>query len=90
MEKTIFIFTMLGCPYCVDLKNTLIDLKIPYTELKIHENKPIWEQLVKQVGLRNLPTVFIKEGDTDMGPVYVSGRDFDSRDEIIELIKKNI
>ena len=64
--------------------------KIPYTELKIHEHKPIWEQLVKQVGLRQLPTVFIKESDTDTGPVYISGRDFNSRDEIIKIIKKNI
>ena len=81
---------MLGCPYCSDLKNSLLKLRIPYIEVKIHENKDIWEQLVSQIGVRQLPTVFIKEGETDEGPVYISGKDFNSRDEILEIIKKYI
>jgi len=90
MKNTIIIFTMIGCPYCVNLKNFLVESNIPYIELKIHENKRVWEQLVKQTGLRHLPTIFIKEGDTDMGPVYVSGRDFESNQEILDIIKKYI
>jgi len=90
MSNTIMVFTMRGCPFCEELKKELINEDIPYTEFKIHEQKGVWEQVVKQTGLRHLPTVFISEGDTEMGPVYVSGRDFTSTGEIIKIIKKYI
>lgn len=78
------------CPHCIELKNELQKQKIPYVEFKIHEEKAVWEQVVKQTGLRHLPTVFISEGDTEMGPVYVSGRDFQTTEKIIGIIKKYI
>lgn len=81
---------MKGCPNCSELKTSLSDLNISYTELPIHQYRYIWEQVVKQTGFRNLPTVFIKEGDTDTGPVYIPGRDFNTKDQIIETIKKYV
>jgi len=87
MKNTIMIFTMRNCPFCLELKNELTKQKIPYTEFKIHEHKGVWEQVVKQTGLRHLPTVFISEGDTEMGPVYVSNRDYVTTDEIVSIIK---
>jgi len=81
---------MTGCVYCLDLKLSLASLNIPYIELPIHKHKNIWEQVVKQTGYRNLPTIFIKEGDNEMGPVYIPGRDFETKDQIIEIIKTYI
>lgn len=78
------------CPHCIELKNELKKQEIQYEEFKIHEQKGVWEQVVKQTGLRHLPTVFISEGDTEMGPVYVSGRDFQTTDKIINIIKTHI
>ena len=87
MGNNIIIFTMKGCPACADLKSGLIENNIPYKELPIHENRYIWNQVVKQTGLRNLPTIFIQEPDTDMGPIYIPGRDFETKEQIIDIIK---
>ena len=78
---------MKGCPACAELKGELSNMNIPYNELPIHEYKFIWEQVVKQTGLRNLPTVFIQEPDSETGPVYIPGRDFETKEQIIEIIK---
>lgn len=90
MSNAIIIFTMKGCSNCTELKNSLNELKIPFTELPIDEYRRIWEQVVKQTGFRNLPTIFIKEDYTDTGPVYIPGRDFDTKDQIIEIIKGHL
>jgi len=87
MDNSVYIFTMNGCPYCLELKNALTESNIPYREFTIHENRHIWDQIVKQTGFRNLPTVYIKEGDSDVGPVYIPGKDFDTIQEIIDIIK---
>jgi len=78
---------MIGCSACAELKCELSNLKIPYNELYIHEYRNIWEQVVKQTGLRNLPTIFIQEEQSEIGPVYIPGRDFETKDEIINIIK---
>jgi glutaredoxin len=87
MKNSVIIFTMKGCPYCLDLKTGLTEKNITYYEYMIHDHKNIWEQVVKQTGFRNLPTVYIKEGDSDIGPVFIPGRDFDTKEQIIEIIQ---
>ena len=87
MSNNVIIFTMKGCSVCAELKNALTEINIPYKELPIHEYRYIWEQVVKQTGLRNLPTIFIQESDSEIGPVYIPGRDFETKEQIIEIIK---
>ena len=87
MDNQIFIFSLLGCGHCRTLKEKLNELGIPFTDLEINSNREIWDQVVKQTGLNVLPTVFIKKGETDDGPVFVPSRDFESQEELIEKIK---
>lgn len=87
MDNQIFVFSIGVCSHCKSLKEKLNELEIPFTELEINANREIWNQVVKQTGLNILPTVFIKKGDTDDGPVFVPTRDFTSQDELIEKIK---
>jgi glutaredoxin len=87
MDNQIFIFSLLGCGHCRTLKEKLNELEIPFTDLEINSNREIWDQVVKQTGLNVLPTVFIKKGETDDGPVFVPSRDFKSQEELLEKIK---
>ena len=49
--------------------------------------KEIWDKVVEQTGHNSLPTVFIALDGSDEGPVYVPGRDYDNRDDLIKKIK---
>lgn len=87
MGNQIFIFSLIGCGHCRTLKEKLNEMSIPFTDLEINSNREIWDQVVKQTGLNILPTVFIKKGESDDGPVFVPSRDFKSQEELIEKIK---
>ncbi len=84
----IIVFTLNGCSHCVILKDSLTEKKIPFAEIEITSNKKIWDQVVEQTGHNVLPTVFIKKENSEVGPVYVPGRDFNSPDEIIPILEK--
>ena len=72
---------------CKNLKNRLTELTIPFIDVEIGENQKLWDQVVEQTGHNVLPTVFIKKENTDEGPVYVPGRDYQTEDEIVEILK---
>jgi glutaredoxin len=90
MSDKIYVFTLDGCGHCKYLKMELNELKIPYTEIEVTVNEHLWEQVVKQTGHDSLPTVYIQKENQESGPVYVPGRDFDSQEEIIEILKNYV
>jgi glutaredoxin len=85
--NSIVIFTLNGCSHCQSLKRRLQEISIEYTEIEIGANEEIWKQVVRQTGEDVIPTIFIKKENDENGPVYVPGRDFQSEDEIVEIIK---
>jgi glutaredoxin len=87
MANKIIVFTLNGCGHCVELKQKLNEESITYTEIEISNNKNIWDQVVNQTGHNSLPTVFISMEEGDNGPVFVAGRDFQGKDEIVKTIK---
>jgi glutaredoxin len=87
MDNHIFVFSLNSCNYCVALKDRLKEEEINYTELEINSHREIWEQVVKQTNMNILPTVFVRKGETDDGPVFVPNRDYTSIEELIEKLK---
>lgn len=87
MSKSIIVFTLNGCFHCKNLKNRLNELEIPFIDVEIGENQKLWDQVVEQTGHNVLPTIFIKKENTEEGPVYVPGRDYQTEDEIVEILK---
>lgn len=85
--NSIIIFTLDGCGHCKNLKIRLSEIEIPFTEIEISINEHIWNQVIEQTGHNVLPTVFIKKDNSDDGLVYIPGRDYQSEDEIVEIIK---
>jgi glutaredoxin len=90
MADKIYVFTLDGCGYCRILKDELSESKIPFTEIEVTVNEHLWEQVVKQTGYDNLPTVYIQKSESESGPVYVPGRDFNTQDEIMDIIKNYV
>jgi glutaredoxin len=87
MSNSIIIFTLNCCLHCKNLKNRLNELNIPFIDVEIGQNQKLWDQVVEQTGHNVLPTVFIKKENTEEGPVFVPGRDYESEDEIVEILK---
>lgn len=88
--NNIIIFTLKGCGHCVELKKSLDEEQIKYNEIEITENETIWNQVVQQTGHNSLPTVYISIEGGEEGPVYVPGRDYNSKEECLEIIRKYI
>lgn len=87
MPTSIILFTLDGCSHCESLKNRLNELTIPYNELEINENPEIWDEVVKQIKHELLPTVFIVNRDNDEGLIFIPSIDYETEDEIVEIIK---
>jgi len=90
MSNSIVLFTMDDCGHCINLKKELNELKISFNEIEINKNKKIWDQVVNQTGHNVIPTIYIRRENSDEGPVFVPGKDFESQDEAIKIIKKYI
>jgi len=90
MGNDVIVFTLLGCGHCESLKKRLITQNIFFNEIEITQNPDIWSQVVEQTGYNLLPTVFIRNEGSEDGTVFVPGRDYQSEDDIINLINEYI
>jgi glutaredoxin len=85
--KNVYIFTLNGCLHCTYIKTKLTELSILFHDIEITQNRQLWEQIISQTGYDITPTILIQESNDNSGLVYIPGRDFQSSDEIIEIIK---
>lgn len=65
----------------------LKELSIPFHDVEITLNRHLWDQIVLQTGQDLTPTIFIQDDKNGSGLVYSPGRDFQSPEEIVEIIK---
>lgn len=78
------VFTMKGCPHCVNLKTKLKENNIDFIELDIDENEKMYDDFSKKVGNEFLPAVLV--GKT----AYVPEKSFKTIDQAVELVKEHI
>jgi glutaredoxin len=88
MGYSINIFTINGCSHCKVLKEELSKQGIEYGEFEVNKNRKIYDEVVKLTNLDALPTVYLQDPQTLSGPIFVAGRDFNTKEEAIEKIKK--
>lgn len=89
MRPELIIFTYSDCKYCNSLKKRMDDENIPYFDFDVIKNRSEWLEIVSQIGVDIVPTVYMKEKDGDKGIFYQPGKDYKDEDEIFEIIKNN-
>ena len=88
MGYKVCLFTLNGCAYCIALKDELKKNNILYSEYEVNENKETYDQILAVTKEDALPTIYMQNPDTGMGPIFVPGRDFESPEEALLKIKK--
>jgi glutaredoxin len=85
----VIVFTLNDCEHCKDLKTKLSNAQISFKEFEINEHKPFWDDIVKQTGADVVPTLYLMDKINKRARILIGGKDFNSGDEAIKIIKKN-
>ena len=92
MVKIVILFTMEGCPYCVQMKDQLIESDIDFVERDINEHKDEYDMFVEITENEFVPAFMIVESpDTDdhKSYLYAPDRDYDEIEEGVAIIKEH-
>ena len=93
MDKLVILFTMEGCPYCVQMKDQLTESGIYFVERDIDRHKDEYDMFVEITENEFVPAFMIVESpDTDEHKSYLFApeRDFDEIEEGVSIIKEHL
>jgi glutaredoxin len=88
--KTILLYTMDGCPHCVNFKNMLNENKIVYDERNIRDHEKEYKQFVEATGNEFLPAFTLVEMFKNEEPkISLNAPDdsFKTIEEALKLVK---
>ena len=92
MDKLVILFTMEGCPYCVQMKDQLKESNIDFVERDINEHKDEYDMFVDITENEFVPAFMIVESpDTDdhKSYLYAPERDYNEIEEGVAIIKEH-
>lgn len=92
MDKLVILFTMEGCPYCVQMKDQLKESDIDFVERDIEEHKDEYDMFVEITENEFVPAFMIVESpDTDdhKSYLYAPERDYNEIEEGVAIIKEH-
>ena len=91
-DVSVVVYTMKGCPYCVDFKQMLGESNIEFYDRDIHEFDEEYELFVEITKNDYIPAVLIIEGDGEINKsyLYAPERDYEELTEAVEIIKEHI
>lgn len=91
MEVSVIVYTMKGCPYCVDFKKMLDETKIEFFERDIDEFSDEYDLFSKINNNEMIPAVLIIETENGEHTAYqyVPERDFHELTEAVAIIENH-
>jgi len=92
MDKLLILFTMEGCPYCVQMKDQLTESDIDFVERDINEHKDEYDMFVEITENEFVPAFMIVEspdGNDHKSYLFAPDRDFNEIEEGILIIKEH-
>jgi hypothetical protein len=91
MDKLLVIFTMEGCPYCVQMKDKLNESNIEYAERDIFEYDDEYKLFVELTQNDYVPSFMIIESpeENPNSLLFAPERDFDDIDDGVTIIKEH-
>ena len=90
MDKIAIIYTMKGCPYCVELKEMLDDSNIEYINRDIDEYDEEYKMFSEVVGNEYVPALMLIENpeNTPKVNLYAPERDYNELEDAVKIIKE--
>jgi glutaredoxin len=92
VNKTVVVYTMEGCPHCVDFKKMLKENNIDFVNRDIYEHEEEYEIFSQVVENDYVPAVLVIEegGDKYNSFLYAPDRDYEELTEALAIIKKHL
>jgi glutaredoxin len=90
-NKLVILYTMKGCPHCVELKEKLNSDNIEYTNRDIYEYEEEFDMFVEITGKDYVPSFMLvdeSESDEPIPLLFSPEIDFNDIDEAFQIIKK--
>ena len=88
-DLNIIVYTMKGCPFCVDFKDILIREGIEFFDRDIDEYKDEYDIFVEVTGNDMIPSLLVIEGDEEKHEsfLYAPERNYNELTEAGDIIK---
>ena len=93
MDKLLFVFTMDGCPFCVQMKDQLKESKIDFIERDIFEHNDEYEMFVEVTQNDFVPAFMIIENpdkENEKSYLFAPDRDYEDIEAGVTIIKEHL
>jgi glutaredoxin len=88
MSKTVFVYTMDTCPYCLQMKELLDESKVVYTERNCDDYEMQYALLVDHTKNEFIPAIEIRDDEKFTKRYLTPDRDFHDLPDAVTLIKE--
>ncbi len=90
MDKVVVLFTMQGCPHCVEMKEMLVNEGIDFVDRDIDEYEEEYNMFVEITENEYVPAfMLIENPETDpISELYAPDRDYDDLEDGVGIIKE--
>lgn len=90
MDKVIVLFTMKGCPHCVEMKEMLVKEGIDFVDRDIDEYEEEYNMFVEITENEYVPSfMLIENPETEpVSELYAPERDYDDLEDGVGIIKE--
>lgn len=92
MEQIVVLYTMKGCPFCVMMKEKLVEENVPFVERDIEKVSDEYDLFVSAVGGNEFVPAFMileTDGSTHNTKLFAPERDFNEIDDGVKIIKEH-
>ena len=86
MSKTVFLYTMDGCPYCAEIKELLNQSNIEYVERDCDEYEVQYEILKTNTNNDYVPAIEIRDDVKMTKRFLVPDRDFEELEDAVKKV----
>ena len=87
MEKLIILYSQKGCPYCIELKESLNKENINYVVRDIDKYSLEWDKVVKITENEYVPVALVLDVPNKKRKFLAPDRDWDEINECVSKIK---
>jgi glutaredoxin len=89
--KKVILYSMKGCPWCLEMKNKLKESKIKFIERDIDKHKEEYDLFVEATGNDFVPAFMLmtlEEGDATNVNLLAPDRDYEDINEALVKVKE--